>query len=193
MKYKYVLQKWQKKEFGILSSIIPVLFYQGLDNWDPEKELEEERKLTNPILSEKRQDILIFDLRKIDPLNVFGSSEMKAGMLLLKIIHYPWDEFIEEWNKIKEILNSMEETKRIDLEEEMLDYIFRSRTEENSFLEEAIMGKKVLTAYERALEEGEFKNKIETARNMKNLGLSMEVIVKSVGLTEAELRENGIF
>ncbi|NBU98213.1 MAG: hypothetical protein EBS19_08390 [Spirochaetia bacterium] len=82
----------------------------------------------------------------------------------------------------------------------MLDYIFRSRTEDNTFLEEAIMGRKVLTAYERALEEGiekgreegEFKNKIETARNMKNLGLSMEVIIKSVGLSEEELRENGI-
>jgi hypothetical protein len=43
---------------------------------------EEERKLFNPILSENRQDILIFDLRKIDPLNVFGSPRMKAGMLL---------------------------------------------------------------------------------------------------------------
>jgi hypothetical protein len=52
MKYKYVLQKWQKKEFGILYSIIPILFYQGLDNWDPETELEDERKLTNPIISQ---------------------------------------------------------------------------------------------------------------------------------------------
>ena len=59
------------------------------------------------------------------------------------------------------------------------------------------MGKqKTMTLYERALEEGiekgEFKNKIETARNMKNLGLSMEVIIKSVGLSEDQLRENGI-
>ena len=67
------------------------------------------------------------------------------------------------------------------------------------------MGKqKTMTLYERALEEGiergiekgreegEFRNKIETARNMKNLGLSMEVIIKSVGLSEDQLRENGI-
>ena len=205
MNYKHVIHKWQKKEFGKLSSIIPILFYQGLDNWDPTSELEEVIKLSNPILSQNRQDILIFDLRKIDPLNAFKSPEMRAGMLLLKIIRDPWDEFIEGWNKIREILNSMEETKRIDLEEEMLDYIFRSRTEENAFLEEAIMGRKVLTAYERALEEGiekgreegreegEFKNKIETARNMKILGLSMDVIIKSVGLSVDQLRENGIF
>jgi hypothetical protein len=47
-------------------------------------------------------------------------------MLLLKIIRDPWEEFILGWNKIRNILNSMEESKRIDLEEEMLDYIFRS-------------------------------------------------------------------
>jgi predicted transposase/invertase (TIGR01784 family) len=201
LKYKHIIYKWQKKEFGKLSPIIPILFYQGLDNWDPAIDLEEERKLSNPILSQNRTDILIFDLREINPLNEFESPEMKAGMFLLKIIRDPWEEFIEGWHKIKEILNSMEESKKIDFEEEMLDYIFRSRYESRELVEEVIMGKqKTMTLYERALEEGiekgreegEFKNKIETARNMKNLGLSMEVIIKSVGLSEEELRENGI-
>ena len=56
----------------------------------------------------------------------FGSPEMRAGMLLLKIISDPWNEFIEGWNKIREILNNIEDSKRSDFEEEMLDYIFRS-------------------------------------------------------------------
>jgi len=200
VKYKLILHKWQKKELGKLSSIIPILFYQGLDNWDPESELEEVRGLSNPILSLNKKEILIFDLGKINPLDEFNTPEMKAGMLLLKIIRDPWDDFIDGWNKIREILNSIEESKRIDLEEEMLEYIYRSRTEENAFLEEAIMGRKVLTAYERALEEGreegreegELKTKLDTARKMKNLGLSIEVIEKSVGLSENQLRENGI-
>jgi hypothetical protein len=81
-----ILHKWQKKELGKLSPIIPILFYQGLDNWDPESELEEVRGLSNPILSLNKKEILIFDLGKIDPLNEFQSPEMKAGMLLLKII-----------------------------------------------------------------------------------------------------------
>ena len=115
IKYKKTIHKWQKKEFGKLYSIIPILFYQGLDNWYPEKEIEEERKLSNPILSENRQEIFVFDLRKIDPLNEFQSPEMKAGMLLLKIIRDPWEEFIEGWNKIREILNSMEISKRLIL------------------------------------------------------------------------------
>ncbi len=200
MKYKQIIHKWQKREFGKMYSIIPILFYQGLDNWDLENELEEVKNLTNPILTGTKEEFLLFDLRKIDPLIDFENPELKAGILLLKIIRDNWEEFVNGWRKIRELLNSMEESKRIDLEEDMLDYIFRSRLEENTILEEAIMGKKVLTAYERALEEGEmkgqlkgeFKNKLETARKMKILGLSLEIIIKSVGLSEDELRENGI-
>ncbi len=196
MKYKQVIHKWQKKEFGKMSSIIPVLFYQGLDNWDPESELGEIKNLTNPILMGNREEFLVFDLQKIDPVRESENLELKAGLLLLKIIKFPWEEFIEGWGKIKEILNSIEESKKVDLEEEMLDYIFRSRSEDNTFLEEAIMGKKVLTAYERALEEGvekgEFKNKLETARKMWDEGFNPEQIIRITGLSEDQLKENGV-
>jgi predicted transposase/invertase (TIGR01784 family) len=196
LKYKNILHKWQKKEFGKLSLIIPILFYQGLDNWDPEFELEEVRKINNPILGGAKEEILIFDLGKIDPIRDFMNYELRAGMLLLKIIRDPLDEFIIGWNQIREILNSLEDSKRIDLEEEMLDYIFRSRTEDNEFLEEAIMGRKVLTAYERALEEGKLEGKLETkletARKMRDYGDSIEKIIAITGLSESQLRENGI-
>jgi predicted transposase/invertase (TIGR01784 family) len=196
LRYKQVIHKWQKKEFGKLFPIVPILFYQGLDNWDPESELEEERNLKNPILSKDRQEILIFDLGNLDPQSTFKSPDMKAGLLLLKIIRDPWNEFIEGWNQIWEILNSMEESKRVDLEEEMLDYIFRSRFENNDFLEEAIMGRKVLTAYERALEEGiekgEFRNKLDTARKMHTKEFPVSDIREITGLSEVELREIGI-
>ena len=98
-----------------------------MDNWDPEQEFEEIRKLKNPISNGVKEEILIFDLRKIDPIRDFENPELKAGLLLLKIIRDPWEDFIMGWNTIKGILNSMEESKKIDLEEEMLDYIFRSR------------------------------------------------------------------
>jgi predicted transposase/invertase (TIGR01784 family) len=63
------------------------------------------------------------------------------------------------------------------------------------------MGKKVLTAYERALEEGELKGKlegklekaVETARKMKDEGFNPEQIIRITGLSEEELRENGVF
>jgi predicted transposase/invertase (TIGR01784 family) len=197
LKYKKIIHNWQKKEFGKLSSIIPILFYQGLDNWDPEFELEEAKKLKNPFFSGTKEEILIFDLGKIDPTRDFVNSELKAGMLLLKIIRDPWEEFMLGWNKIREIFNSLEESKRIDLEEEMLDYIFRSRLESRELVEEVIMGKqKTMTLYERALEEGKLEGKletkIETARKMIEEDFNLEQIIRITGLSEEQLKENGI-
>jgi hypothetical protein len=113
MKYKQVIHKWHKKEFGKLSSIIPVLFYQGLEIRGPEGDLNEIKKLNNPILSGAKEELLIFDLQKIEPIKDFVNLELRAGLLLLKIIRFPWEEFIQGWSKIKEILNSMEDTKKI--------------------------------------------------------------------------------
>jgi hypothetical protein len=54
------------------------------------------------------------------------------------------------------------------------------------------LGKKVLTAYERALEEGETEKVLETARKMLEEEDSIEKIILITGLSEAQLRENGI-
>ena len=55
------------------------------------------------------------------------------------------------------------------------------------------MGKqRTLTLYERALEEGELKKAIETARKMLEKGFSSLEIQDITGLTEDELRENGV-
>ena len=86
---------------------------------------------------------------------------------------------------------------KIDLEEDMLDYIFRSRLENRDLIEEVIMGKqKTMTLYERALEEGreegQLKNKLETARKMQVEGFNLQQIIKITGLSEDELQENGI-
>ena len=40
--------------------------------------------------------------------------------------------------------------------------------------------------------KGKIESKLETARKMKEMGLSLEIIQKSVGLSEGELKENGI-
>ena len=91
----------------------------------------------------------------------------------------------------------MEEAKKIDLEEEILDYIFRSRSESRDLVEEIIMGKqKTMTLYERALEEGEFKckleNKLEIARKLQEEGDSIDKILRMTGLSEIQLKEHGI-
>jgi hypothetical protein len=58
------------------------------------------------------------------------------------------------------------------------------------------MGKRVLTAYERTLEEGigigEMNTKLETARKMRDKGFSILEIQEFTGLSDEELNENGI-
>ena len=58
------------------------------------------------------------------------------------------------------------------------------------------MGRKVLTAYERALEEGreegELKTKLDTARKMREFGDTIEKIILITGLSIDQLRENAI-
>lgn len=120
--------------------------------------------------------------------------------MLLKQIRKPWDEFVEVRKQIQRILVNMEESKRLDLEERMQNYIFRSRSEEDTILREAIMGKKVLTAYERTLERGKLEGKIEgklekaieTARKLLERGFSKEEALEITGLTLENLEKNGL-
>jgi predicted transposase/invertase (TIGR01784 family) len=46
---------------------------------------------------------------------------------------------------------------------------------------------------EQGMEKGILKTKLENALRMKELGLSRELIEKSVGLSYDELKQNGIF
>jgi predicted transposase/invertase (TIGR01784 family) len=55
------------------------------------------------------------------------------------------------------------------------------------------MGKqKTMTLYERALEEGELKGKLENAHKMQEKGFNIYEILEITGLSEEQLRENGI-
>ena len=79
----------------------------------------------------------------------------------------------------------------------MLDYIFRSRLESRELVEEVIMGKqKTMTLYERAFEdgreEGEFKTKLDTALKLYTKGFTVSEILEITGLSEDQLKENGI-
>ena len=172
--------------------MVPILFSQGLDGWNPDVTMDELKNPPNDFLGLDIPQVIIFDLQKIDPLLEFRNLELRAGLSLLKNIRKPWEEFLEDWRKIQEILSELEETKKVDLIENMQDYIFKSRKEDYKQIEEAIMGKRVLTAYERAFEDGEMNTKLETARRMKEEGFNLGQILKITGLSEDQLRDNGI-
>ena len=54
-----------------------------------------------------------------------------------------------------------------------------------------LLERKKLEGIQIGMEKGEFQKAIQTARKMRDLGLSIDIIEKSVGLTERELKENG--
>jgi predicted transposase/invertase (TIGR01784 family) len=191
-KYRYAIHKWQMREFKRTYPVVPILFSQGVDGWDPVVTFEELQNPQNEFLGFDIPQVFIFDLQKMDPLLEFHNLELRAGLSLLKNIRKPWKEFKVDWRTILEVLSELEEIKKIDLIENMQDYIFKSRKEDHKKLEEAIMGKRVLTAYERAFEDGEMNTKLETARRMKEEGFNLGQILKITGLSEDQLRENGI-
>ena len=133
-KYRIAILKWQRKEFGRAFPIVSILFSQGLDRWNPEERIVELQAPESEFSLSYKTDISVFHLQEFDPIQVFQSPELQAGFLLMKQIRKPWDEFVEVWKGIQGILSQMEESKRLDLEERMLDYIFRSRSENNQFL-----------------------------------------------------------
>ena len=221
LKNKMILEDYYRREHGSIPPVVPIFFYQGLDTkWNPEKDLKERFLQTNPIL-EMKPFLLVMNLQTIDPLDVFNQLELRAGMELLKIIGKPFEEFQSQYKKILDLISGLDDSKRIDFLEEMEDYIFQSRKENRQTLEEEIMGKqKVMTLYERALEEGieqgieqgiergiekgieqgiergrlegEFRKALETARKMSEEGDTLEKILRITGLSEKELGEHGI-
>ena len=46
---------------------------------------------------------------------------------MIDFVWNPWDKFLEDWGKIQEILIELEDVKKVDLIENMQDYIFKSR------------------------------------------------------------------
>ena len=221
LKNKMILEDWHKREHGFIPLVVPILFYQGLDNkWDPGKDYEE-RFLHKNLIMETIPSILIMNLQTFEPMNVFKEVELRAGMQLLKIIGKPYDEFKLKFKEILNLVSELEETKRFDFLEEMEDYIFQSRWEERQMLEEEIMGRqKVMTLYERALEEGieqgiekgieqgiekgieqgiergrlegEFRKALDTARILQDKKFSISEIQEITGLSVAVLVEHGI-
>ena len=104
---------------------------------------------------------------------------------------------------LKEIYTSLREeknfAKRIEILRNLMEYLNRARVDpENYSVKEIIQGieEEYMNVLDKIREEGKIEGKmdkaIETARKMKNLGLSLDIIQKSVGLSEDQLRENGI-
>ena len=89
-------------------------------------------------------------------------------------------------------------TKKPDLKNafDVLD-LYASDPDKRRDLEERIRADKnfayeLAAKYEQGLEKGEHKKAMETARKMREEGLSLDQIIRISGLSETELKENGL-
>jgi len=96
-----------------------------------------------------------------------------------------------------------QEAKRVEILLEMVKYLLSTRKDAEKYRNKdfyKLLEAEYMTVLDKILEEGELKGiekgiekgKIETARNMMLEGIEVSVIVKVTGLTQEQLKENGI-
>jgi predicted transposase/invertase (TIGR01784 family) len=205
----YNRQLENEKELNV---IIPFVFYHGEKGWDlgmeflasfPKNSIPENLKKFVPNFS-----IHLLELTSKGKAFQTKNLALRLYMRLIQTIRNDPQEFVKNLQELFRTLSEeKEDAKRIEILKNLYEYIFRARKDAEDFSKHAIIKEiegDYMNMLERIREEsklkgelvgeqrGELKKALETARNMKNLGLSMELIIKSVGLSEEELMENGI-
>ena len=205
LEYLSKIYCWQIENQENLTIVIPFVFYHGERGWDlgetfldnfPVKSVPEEFLKFIPNFA-----IQLLELKSKGKAFQTRNLALRLYLRMIQIIR----EIPEEFKiHLKEIYTSLREeknfTKRIEILRNLLEYLSRARNDaENYSVNEIIQGIEVeyMNFLEKIREEGELKgkleNKLETARKMKEFGDTFEKIKIITGLSEDELRENGIF
>ena len=208
LEYLSKIYSWQIENQENLRIVIPFVFYHGERGWDLGENFLDSFPL-NSIPEEFLKFLPNFTIQLLELKNkgkAFQTKNLALRLYLrmIQIIRELPDEFKIH---LKEIYTSLREetnyAKRIEILRNLLEYLNRARNDAEKYsvkeitqgIEEEYMNVLDKIREEGKLEgklEGELNKALETARRMKELGLSIEVILKSVGLSEEELRENGI-
>ena len=204
LEYLSKIYNWQFINQENLTIVIPFVFYHGERGWDLGETFLDNFPL-NSIPEEFLKFIPNFAIQLLE-LKSKGKAfqtrnlALHLYMRMIQIIR----EIPEEFKiHLKEIYTSLREeknfTKRIEILRNLLEYLSRARNDaENYSVNEIIQGIEVeyMNFLEKIREEGELKgkleNKLETARKMQEFGDTFEKIKIITGLSEDELKENGV-
>ncbi len=204
LEYLSKIYNWQFINQENLTIVIPFVFYHGERGWDLGETFLDNFPL-NSIPEEFLKFIPNFAIQLLE-LKSKGKAfqtrnlALHLYMRMIQIIR----EIPEEFKiHLKEIYTSLREeknfTKRIEILRNLLEYLSRARNDaENYSVNEIIQGIEVeyMNFLEKIREEGELKgkleNKLETARKMQEFGDTLEKIKIITGLSEEELKENGV-
>ena len=212
LKYLSKIYSWQMQKKEDLKVVIPFVFYHGEKGWDlGESFLDSFNKDSIP-----EEFLKFFPNFSIQLLELTSKGKafetknlaLKLYMRMIQIIRDDPELFLIHLKEIYRALrDEKDEAKRIYILKNLLEYLFRARKDAEKFSEKEITQEiegDYMNFMEKAILEGELKGKlegklegkfdnaIETARKMKEEGFTLEQIIRISGLTEEELRKNGI-
>ncbi len=194
-----------------VSIVIPFVFYHGKKGWDLGLEfLDGFQKTHIPDVLVKyipNFSIQLLELKNDGKEFETDNLTLRLYMRIIQIIRDKPELFKKN---LKKIYGSLREEKEIanqtEIFETIVEYIHLARKDAEEFTNKEILSEfeeNYMNILERkkqegkhegiqiGMEKGEFQKAIQTARKMRDLGLSIDIIEKSVGLTERELKENG--
>ena len=212
LEYLSKIYAWQKMGKEDLKIVIPFVFYHGEKGWDLGRNFLDSFKY-NSIPDEFLKFIPNFSIQLLE-LKSGGDTfqtknlALRLYMRMVQIIRDKPEMFLKHIKEIYlSILEEKEEAKRIYILKNLLDYLYRARNDADNYTKKEII-KEIEGDYMNLLEkirkegklegelEGEIKGKLEkaleTARKMKVKGFSVSEIQDITGLSEEELKENGI-
>jgi predicted transposase/invertase (TIGR01784 family) len=204
LEYLSKIYSWQIENQENLTIVIPFVFYHGEKGWDlgetfldnfPMKSIPEEFFKFIPNFG-----IQLLELKSKGKAFQTRNLALRLYPGMIQIIRDIPEEFKIH---LKEIYASLREeknlAKRIEILRNLLEYLSRARNDaENYSVNEIIQGieEEYMNFLEKIREEGklegELKGKLETARKMKAKGFSVSEIQDITGLSEIELKLNGI-
>jgi len=210
--YLSKIYQWQDTNNIEPSIVIPFVFYHGEQKWDlGQSFIDSFSKVKIPTELKKHIPNFKIELFTLRPRGkVFQTDNLSLYLYvrLMQIIRYKKNEFKTEFQKlIHKLLTEKDHTKKIEIFEEIVQYLFRARedaeelTHKNVFKEvesdymnllERLEEKGRLEGKLEGRQEGELTKAIDTARKMKEKRFSTIEILEITGLSQTQLIENGI-
>jgi predicted transposase/invertase (TIGR01784 family) len=205
LEYLSKIYSWQTENQEELTIVVPFIFYHGEKGWDLGNEFQDSFSMEaipkDLLRFIPNFPIQLFELKsKGEPFQTTNHA-LRLYMRMIQIIRDIPEEFKI---KLREIYISLRDekdfAKRIDILRNLLEYLNRARTDAEIYSEkEMVQG--IEGEYMNVLDkireegklEGEFKKALETAQKMQKEGFNSEQIIRISGLTESQLKENGIF
>jgi predicted transposase/invertase (TIGR01784 family) len=204
LRYLAEIYQRQRKDKEKYQITIPFVFYHGENGWNLGTQFLDEFDLSN------EEDILrkyipnfelnLYDLRPDIP---DFKTDLISLKILLRILQHIRDD-PESFEKAlrqttKDLKQEKLEWKRVAILKAILNYMDRSRKDAEQFLDVEFyreVEEEYMTVLDKIKEEGinkgKIEGKLEDARLMKAEGIDISVILRVTGLSESQLKENGI-